>query len=334
MDSALYNSFTTSRGFVYRYYYYAPDSNVDHDIEISSTTLIFLHGFPTTSHIWRHQTAYFHEQGFSLLIPDMLGFGGTSKPTEPDAYRANLLCKDILELMNVVGAERTIVIGHGLGSKIVSRLANFYSERFLGFAFLAVPYCVPKPTSTIEHTIWSTKKMCGYELCGHSVFFAEENANEIIETHMESFFSAIFPRDPKLWVTEVAPIGALKAWLEADKRTVTLSCIAKQDKDVWHNAFAKDGLAAPLCWHKAIVDGTNADDDKLVPLEKYTIKVPVFFGAAHYDYISRSVQGIATTTQYCTNATIREFYQGHWLQVAAPAEVNRELYSWMMDIIA
>ena len=36
---------------------------------------------------------------------------------------------------------------------------------------------------------------------------------------MESFFSVVFPKDPKLWVTELAPVGALKSWLEKDKKT-------------------------------------------------------------------------------------------------------------------
>jgi soluble epoxide hydrolase/lipid-phosphate phosphatase len=31
---------------------------------------------------------------------------------------------------------------------------------------------------------------------------------------LDSFFSAIFPDDPKMEVTQVAPIGALKSWLE------------------------------------------------------------------------------------------------------------------------
>lgn len=38
------------------------------------------------------------------------------------------------------------------GSKVVSRLANFYEDRFLGFAFLAVPYVPPRPNSTMEFT--------------------------------------------------------------------------------------------------------------------------------------------------------------------------------------
>lgn len=36
---------------------------------------------------------------------------------------------------------------------------------------------------------------------------------------MQSLYNAMFPLDPKMWVTDVAPIGALRAWLVADKKT-------------------------------------------------------------------------------------------------------------------
>jgi hypothetical protein len=63
----------------------------------------------------------------------------------------------------------------------------------------------------------------GYELFGYWSFFSEEGAHKIVEAHVgsnsfdrrcrdahskkmqvDSYFSAVFPNDPKLWVTDVA----------------------------------------------------------------------------------------------------------------------------------
>ncbi|KAF8203117.1 hypothetical protein BJ912DRAFT_341661 [Pholiota molesta] len=121
-----------------------------------------------------------------------------------------------MEILDEEDMQKVIVVGHDLGSKIASRMANFYPERCLAYAFLAVPYSAPRPMSQIDHTLRVTKKMCGYELCGHVYFCAEDEANRLIEDHLDSFFSAIFPTDPKIWVTQFAPVGALKSWLERD----------------------------------------------------------------------------------------------------------------------
>jgi len=41
----------------------------------------------------------------------------------------------------------------GRGSKIVSRMANFFPERFIAYAFLAAPYSAPRPMSKIDYTL-------------------------------------------------------------------------------------------------------------------------------------------------------------------------------------
>ncbi|KAF9056498.1 Alpha/Beta hydrolase protein [Panaeolus papilionaceus] len=328
--------FKTSRGFSYSYYRSFPPEEVaadHHPSEPPCPTLLFLHGFPTCSNLWTHQIDYFHKKGFPLIVPDQLGFGGSSKPLNVEDYRASAICKDIVEILDFEKADSVIAIGHDLGSKIVSRLANFHPDRFRAYGFLAVPYSAPRPMSKIDYTLWATKKMAGYELCGHSTFFAEDDAHTLIEEKLDSFLCITFPQDPKLWVTHVAPLGALRTWLEHNGRTPLGSFVQEEDLTAWRNTISRDGIRTALLWHKALVTGVNADDDKGVALENYPIDKPVFFGAATHDYISRSVLGIATTNYHCKNATIREFHDGHWLMMSSPAEVNTALFSWIMDVV-
>ncbi|GLB36032.1 putative alpha beta-hydrolase [Lyophyllum shimeji] len=330
MNTDFYKTLTTTRGFVYRYYHLPAQ-------DPSLPALLFLHGFPTTSSVWEKQIAFFSKHGFRLLVPDMLGFGETSKPTNPEAYRPSLVCEDILDILKAEGVDKVVAIGHDIGSKIVSRLANFHETRFLGYAFLAVPYSPPRPRHTMEYTVHATKRMCGYELVGHTLFFAGDDATDIIGRQLDSFYCAMFPADPKMWVTEVAPIGALKAWLEANKTTALPPYLSAKHKEMWCDLFLRNGFAAPLSWFKllrqAIVSGVNAADDKAIPLENYVIKRPVFFAAARHDYISRSVLGIAMTNHNCQNASVREFNAGHWLMLSHAGEVNAALFNWIMDLV-
>ncbi|CAA7259938.1 unnamed protein product [Cyclocybe aegerita] len=334
--TTLTKRFMTSRGFEYSYYRGppSPESLVEFDPnDPPLPALLFLHGFPTSSHLWRHQFAFFRERGFLVLAPDLLGMGHTSKPTDTQAYRPSSICKDIVELLDAEGATQVIAIGHDMGSKIASRFANIYPERFLAFAFLAVPYSAPRPNTQIEFTSRITKKMAGYELIGHSLFYSEDDAAKLIESRLDSFFSAIFPRDPKLWATHVSPIGALRAWLEKDSRAMMAPYVHPDDISVWRTIISQEGIAAALCWHKAFTSGLNAEDDKDIPLDSYPIHKPVFFAAANHDRISQSVLGIAVTSYHCKNTSVRKFNDGHWLMMSSPSEVNQALFSWIMDCL-
>lgn len=132
-------------------------------------TLLFLHGFPTNSRLWKHQAEFFALKGFPLIIPDLLGFGESAKPMDPAQYRLKLVCQDVGELLRVECAEHVIVVGHDLsvstllfgracrlnscirrGCHVASRLAHLYPGRFLGFAFLSVPYTVPQPHLSMD----------------------------------------------------------------------------------------------------------------------------------------------------------------------------------------
>ena len=106
MDPASCKNLATSRNVNYYYYFSSPEDQ-------SLPTLLFLHDFPSTSVVWRHQVTFFQEEGFGLVVPDLLGFGGSSKPTDPEMYRPRLVCKDIIDILDAENVNKAIVIGHG-----------------------------------------------------------------------------------------------------------------------------------------------------------------------------------------------------------------------------
>lgn len=103
-DPSLYRNMETSRGMDYHYYLSESKDNKPY--------LLFLHGFPCTSYDWRYQIAFFGDQGYGLVVPDMLGYGGTSKPVDPEEYKSSLLTKDLVEILDAEGIENVVVIGH------------------------------------------------------------------------------------------------------------------------------------------------------------------------------------------------------------------------------
>jgi len=48
---------------------------------------------------------------YRVLVPDMLGYGGTEKPLDAEEYSTKKLCADLAALLDVVGVSRAVSSG-------------------------------------------------------------------------------------------------------------------------------------------------------------------------------------------------------------------------------
>ena len=100
-----HSTYTTSRSLKYSYIRIPPRFP-------NTQSILFLHGFPSTSHGWRHQISFFKEKGYGILAPDLLGFGETSKPRELHMYRGKGMAQDIVEIMDFEGVGVVVGVAH------------------------------------------------------------------------------------------------------------------------------------------------------------------------------------------------------------------------------
>ncbi|KAJ7731603.1 Alpha/Beta hydrolase protein [Mycena metata] len=303
-------------------------------------TVLFLHGFPSNGYeCWRHQAAFFVDLGFGVLIPDLLGYGGTSKPQEVEAYAKSLMAGDIISILekeNLQGkGTRIYAIGHDWGCALTSGLATFHPDRFAGFAFLSFGYLKPNPNFKIAEFYKNYAAIAGYDECfGYWEFFKTPKAAETIEAHMDAFLSLLYPKDPITWKTNMAPEGKLQEWVESDTKTDPLSSLKPEDFERQKAELLKGGMTGPLNWYKQYALEEVAKDDKLVPPENYTIKKPVFFAATSLDYIcvpngSSAFMDAST----CPTLTRKTYETDHWVQLAEGARdiLNRDLLAWIKE---
>jgi haloacetate dehalogenase len=101
--------------------------NVCYDAAASTERppLLLLHGFPQTHAIW-HRVAELLRPHFTLVIPDLRGYGDSDKPTGPadhSAYSKRTMADDVRDLMTGLGFERFFVCGHDRGGRVAHRLA-------------------------------------------------------------------------------------------------------------------------------------------------------------------------------------------------------------------
>ena len=76
--------------------------------------ILFLHGWPSSSYDWRHQISYFTKEGYGIIAPDLLGYGGTDKPKDLEAYRLKKMCREVVGILDVHDIKQVLGVAHDL----------------------------------------------------------------------------------------------------------------------------------------------------------------------------------------------------------------------------
>lgn len=102
--------------------------------------LLLLHGFPQTLAAW-HAVAPLLAARFSLVIPDLPGYGASRGPV-PDAAHINYSKRNIARILSALmarlGHERFLLAGHDRGGRVAFRLALDHPDRVRALAALDI----------------------------------------------------------------------------------------------------------------------------------------------------------------------------------------------------
>ncbi|CAH0284003.1 Epoxide hydrolase A [Agrobacterium fabrum] len=121
-------------------------------IEAGQGPLVLLcHGFPETKYAWRHQIEAFARAGYRAVAPDMRGYGKTEAPERPDQYTVFHTVGDLVALLDALGEQQAVVVGHDWGATVAWQAALMRPDRFRAVVALSVPMMglPPMPPSRI-----------------------------------------------------------------------------------------------------------------------------------------------------------------------------------------
>jgi 2-hydroxymuconate-semialdehyde hydrolase len=84
--------------------------------------VLFLHGFPTSSFLWRHLAPGVWMGGMRALVPDLLGYGASERRDGADLHpRAQ--AGYVREAIGHLGVDSCAVVGHDVGGAVAQLLA-------------------------------------------------------------------------------------------------------------------------------------------------------------------------------------------------------------------
>ena len=277
--------------------------------------VVLAHGWPEHAYSWRYQIPALVAQGYHVIAPNQRGYGHSSRPDAVEAYDIHHLTDDHIALLDRLGIDRAIYVGHDWGAIVVWHHALLHPERIMGVANLSVPFRPREPTDPVA--FW--EKMLGPDF--YIVHFNRQPgvAAAAFEQNPERFLTNMYRTKQWLDTSEGQPSGASIINYAEDTITRGELMMSKEDLEVFKSAFAVSGFHAPCNWYRNFTRNWETTGD----LEQKVIHPSLMIYGQH-DMVPQT-----DMTGYVEDLELHTLDCGHWIQQEKPEETNRILLDWL-----
>ncbi|HWG09457.1 MAG TPA: alpha/beta hydrolase [Solirubrobacteraceae bacterium] len=101
--------------------------------------IVLAHGFPDTPHSYSALQAELVEAGWRVTVPWLRGYHpATIVPGRP--YDPETIGRDAIALLDAIGAQQAVFVGHDWGALMAYVLATLAPERVRGLVTIAIPH--------------------------------------------------------------------------------------------------------------------------------------------------------------------------------------------------
>ena len=180
--------------------------------------VLLLHGWPYDLRTWDGIVPSLVAAGYRAIVPSLRGFGATRfrddathRTGQPTAFAT-----DAAQLLDALGIERAIVVGHDWGARAGYYLAALWPERVERLVAISVPYETGVPHGSQldyrqQHALW------------YQWFFASERAREALRDNRNNLCRYLWQTWSPTWrFTEDEFASTAGSWCNADWLDVTL----------------------------------------------------------------------------------------------------------------
>ena len=291
--------------------------------------VLFLHGFPESSHSWRHQLIGLAEAGYHAVAPDQRGYPNTERPPSVDDYTIHHLVGDAVGLIGALGAANAVVVGHDWGSPVAWNTALCRPDLVRGVVSLSVPF---QPRGDIK-PLDGVRAAFGDNF--YQIYFQEPGvAEQELEGDTANMFRRMFywysgdaPEVQNLIVDDKGMTGSLPI------PEVLPSWLSEEDIAAYTNDFAKDGFTGALNWYRNI----DRNWELSTPWAGARITTPAMFLGGDRDPVvnwfdpSTLELAMAPAVENLASYGLIEG-AGHWIQQERPEETNAALIAFAKSV--
>jgi pimeloyl-ACP methyl ester carboxylesterase len=295
--------------------------------------VVLCHGFPECWYAWRHQLPALAGAGYHAVAPDQRGYGQSSRPEPIEAYHILQLTGDIVGLVQALGKERAIIVGHDWGAPVAWHCALLRPDIFEAVVLLSVPYLprsweVLRPTEVMRHMAGEQEF---YQLYFQEPGVAEADLEADVRSTMRMFlYSASGDAPPeKRWRFL---FGKSERFLDTGTLPETLpDWLTEQDLDVFTGEFERTGFRGGLNWYRNI--------DRMWELTPFLsgakLHQPLLFVAGEVDPMITMYRQAFDAMEHSApglRKTVLLPGAGHWVQQERPAQVDQLLLEFLAGL--
>lgn len=297
--------------------------------------VVLCHGFPETAHSWRHQIGPLAEAGFHVLAPDQRGYGRSSAPRDVTAYGVDELTGDLVALLDDVGAEQAVFVGHDWGAFLVWHMGQLHPERCRAVVAASVPYTAwpGRPTDLFQAMFGDN---FFYMLYFQEVGPAETELDADVRRTMHTILwaaSGELHRDDPVEPIPAAGNGFLDSMIHRvgsvpDELPAWLS---EADLDNYVDSFTTSGFFGPVSWYRNL----DRNYDRVGDTGHAPLTMPTFFiGGTHDGVIAGRLETLDAMTTTLPNHQGNALIPGagHWTQQEAPEAFNEALLGFLRSL--
>lgn len=265
----------------------------------SGPPLLLLHGYPQTHVMW-HKVAPGLAQHFTVVAPDLRGYGDSAKPEgggNHEAYSKRQMAADQVALMHGLGFEAFAVAAHDRGARVAHRMALDHPSAVTRLALLDIA---------------PTLKMYGDTDQG----FATDYYHWFFLIQPAPFPETLIGADPAFYLRhKTAKFSNAHAAFSADAMAEYIRCFSHPETI---HATCEDYRASA---------GIDLDHDRADLDTKIDCPLLVLWG--EHGAMERHYDMLAVWRERASNVRGRTIACGHFLAEEAPAETEAALLDFL-----
>ncbi|MGA9740993.1 alpha/beta fold hydrolase, partial [Candidatus Binatus sp.] len=268
---------------------------------------------------------------FRIVAPDQRGYGHTDAPEPIESYNIFNLVGDIVGLVNSLGVETAVIVGHDWGAPVAWNSALLRPDIFRAIALLSVPYLPRTPMRPTD----AMKAMAGdqnfYQLYFQEPGKVEKELDADPRRSMAMIlysasgdaprtgeFSFLFPKTKKFIETGVVP-DKLPRWL------------TEADLNFFAGEFKRAGFRGGVNWYRNF----DRNWELTAFLDGAKLRQPALFAAGEHDLVGKMIPGgYEMAGAFTPNLKKKVIIPGagHWVQQERPKEINEVLIEFLKGL--
>jgi haloacetate dehalogenase len=261
--------------------------------------LLVVHGYPQTHVAW-HELAGDLAEEFTVVAPDLRGYGESTGPEDPETadYANRAMARDLVAVMETLGHEEFLLVGHDRGARVGYRLTLDHPDRVRRLAVLDI---VPTLETAEAMDYRYAKAMY------HWLFLAQPHpVPERLINH-----------EPTFYVDHL-----VENWAAYPERLDGAAI------EAYHRAFARESVVRASCEDYRAGLSVDLDHDRASWEAGERIECPVLalWGGASGTV---SFDPLAVWERWATDVEGRGLDSGHFVMEEAPEGALAQLQSFL-----